>query len=78
MDGQSVTAAPTEYTDEQFEADLRKAGPWLKRMAADASAEYAAGKTQRFPPPTATEYVTSGLGVALAGLAIWLMLKRLL
>lgn len=41
--------AKDEYTDDQFHADLKKASKWLKAMAADASREYAEGKTEIFP-----------------------------
>lgn len=39
----------SSYTDEQFYADLKKAGKQLDQMAAEALKEHAEGKTRKFP-----------------------------
>jgi hypothetical protein len=38
-----------EYTDQQFHADLKKAGKRLDAMVAEALEEDAQGKTRKFP-----------------------------
>lgn len=42
-------ALEPEYTDEQFYADLRKAGKQLDAMEKQALEEYRQGKTRKFP-----------------------------
>ena len=37
------------YTEEQFHADLKKAGKVLDKMASEALDEYAKGETRKFP-----------------------------
>ena len=44
-----VISYASEYTDEQFYADLRKASAALDRMAEEALEEDAQGKTREFP-----------------------------
>ena len=39
----------TDYSDEQFYADLRKASKQLDLMESKALEEYAQGKTRKFP-----------------------------
>lgn len=39
------------YTEEQFQADVSKAGPKLRELAAKARQELREGKGRPFPPP---------------------------
>jgi hypothetical protein len=41
--------AEEEYTDEQFQADVRKAGGPLAKLRSKAREEHSAGKTEPFP-----------------------------